>query len=209
MDDGLVLRADVFRPMAVGQMAGAPDLWSLRQGTRLSEGLPERLAGHDRQPSRRRLRLDQQIPELGSGRPREVGAAWLCLRPRRFARDRAVARVCRSFLATRDARLLPMHRVGRRPELVKRQGRAERRLLLRDQPVAGGLAAAAASEGDVHLGGCGRLVSRHDPPWRHPLDVLGQLVRHAGQDRAVWPRRTGAAQPGDRRAGLRRRDAVG
>ena len=34
------------------------------------------------------------------------------------------------------------------------------------------------------------MVPRHDAPRRHSLDVLGELVRHAGQDRAVRRRRT-------------------
>ena len=90
--------------------------------------------------------------------------------------------------------------MGRGPDLVERQRRPQRRVLLRHQPVAGGFAAAAASEGHVHLGGCGRLVSRHDAPWRHSLDVLGQLVRHAGQDRAI--RAGGAGTPQRRRPAL-------
>ena len=109
----------------------------------------------------------------------------LCVRARRFARRRLLARLHRSLLAARDQGLLRLHRMGRRAAVVERQGRAERHLLLRHQPVARRLAAAAASRRDVRLGGRGRLVSRHDASRRHPLDLLGQLVRHAGEDRAV------------------------
>ena len=52
--------------------------------------------------------------------------------------------------------------------------------------------------------GCGRLVSRHDASRRHPLHVLGQLVRHAGEDRAVRPGRARPEEPGHGRTGLRR-----
>ena len=102
-----------------------------------------------------------------------MGAARLRLRARRLARLRALAGLRRPFLAARDARLLRLHRVGRRAALVQRQGRPERRLLLRHQPVAGRLAAAAASRRDVHLGRRGRLVPRHDAPRRHPLAPSG------------------------------------
>ena len=104
--------------------------------------------------------------------------------------------------------LLRLHRVGRRAAVVERQGRAQRHLLLRHQPVARGVAAAAASRRHVHLGRRRRLVPRHDAPRRHPLHLLGQLVRHAGEDRAVRRGRARPAQPRHRRAGLRDGDAV-
>ena len=119
-----------------------------------------------------------------------------------------LARLHRSFLAARDQGLLRLHRMGRRAAVVERQGRAQRHLLLRHQPVARRLAAAAASRRDVHLGGRRRLVPRHDPSRRHPVDLLGQLVRHAGQDRAVRRGRARQAQPRARRAGVRAGDAV-
>ena len=51
----------------------------------------------------------------------------------------------------------------------------------------------AAPGGDVRMGGRVGLVPRLHPPRRHPLHVLDQLVRHAGQDRPVRPRRARAA----------------
>ena len=185
MDDGVVLRADVFRPLDDGALSGDPHLRSVRQRACLPGRLPERMAAHGRETSRRRCRLDQQVSELGSRRSGKMGARRLRMRARRFARRRPLARLHRSFLAARDEGLLRVHRVGRRAAVVERQGRPERHLLLRHQPVARRVAAAAASRGDVHLGRRGRLVSRHDAPRRHPLHVLGELVRHAGEDRAV------------------------
>ena len=166
-------------------LSGDPELRPLRQGPRVPGRLSERVAAHGRKASRRHRRLEQPLSELGSGRSREMGAARLCLRARRFARRRLLARRDRSFLAARDQGLLRLHRMGRRAAVVERQGRAQRHLVLRHQPVARGDAAAAAPRRHVHLGGRRRLVPRHDASRRHPLHVLGKLVRHAGQDRAV------------------------
>ena len=138
-----------------------------------------------------------------------MGAARLCLRARRFTRRRLLARLHRSFLAARNQGFLRLHRMGGRAALVERQGRPQRHFLLRHQPVARRLAAAAASRRDVHLGRRRRLVPRHDASWRHSLDLLGELVRHAGQDRAVRRRRARQAQPRARRAGVRAGDVVG
>ena len=209
MDDGLVLRADVFRPMAVGQWPVLLTYGPYAKGLAFQKGYPSAwqamIANH---------------PDVAYGSTNKyqnwevvdpekwVPHGYACVRVDSRGTGRSPGYV--DHFSPRETRdFYQCIEWAGVPELVERQCRAQRHLLLRDQPVAGGFAAAAASEGDVHLGGCGRLVSRHDPPWRHSLDVLGQLVRHAGQDRAIWPRRTGAAQPGHRRAGLRRRDDVG
>ena len=55
---------------------------------------------------------------------------------------------------------LRLHRVGCGAAMEQRQGRTERHLLLRDEPMVGRLAATAASGGDLRLGGCRRLLSR-------------------------------------------------
>ena len=185
-----------------------PQLRPLCQGPRLPGRLSERVAAHGGEASRRHRRLQQPLPELGGGRSGEMGAARLCLRARRFARLRLLAGLHRPFLAARDQGFLRLHRMGRRAALVERQGRAQRHLLLRHQPVARGDAAAAASRRHVHLGGLRRLVPRHDAPRRHPLHVLGELVRHAGEDRAVRRGRARQAHARARRAGLRAGDPV-
>ena len=208
MDDGLVLRADVYRPVKDGQLSGPAHLRPLRQEPRLPGRLPERLEHHGGEASRRHRRLLQQVPELGSGRPGEMGAARLRLRARRFARRRLLARRHRSFLAARDQGFLRLHRMGRRAALVQRQSRPQRHFLLRHEPVARRVAAAAASRRHVRLGRLGRLVPRHDASRRHSLDVLGELVRHAGEDRAVRRRRERRPQPRARRTGVRPGDAV-
>ena len=209
MDDGLRAARRCFSPGERRPLSGPAHLRPLRQEPRLPGRLSERLAAHGGTTSRRHRRLQQPLPELGSGRSGKMGAARLCLRARRFARRRLLARLHRSFLAARNQGFLRLHRMGRRAAMVERQGRAQRHFLLRHEPVACRLAAAAASCRHVHLGRLGRLVSRHDASRRHPLDVLGELVRHAGQDRAIRPRRARRAQPRAWRAGVRTGDAVG
>ena len=162
-----------------------PELRPLRERPRFPGRLSERVAAHGGETPRRHRRVQQPLPELGSGRSGEMGAARLRLRPCGFPRLRLLARHHRSFLAARDQGLPRLHRMGRRAAVVKRQGRAQRHLLLRHQPVARGDAAAAAPCRHVYLGGGRRLVPRHDPSRRHRLHVLGKLVRHAGEDRAI------------------------
>ena len=139
----------------------------------------------------------QPVPELGSRRSREVGAGRLRLRARRFARRRPLARaVIDPFSPRETQRLLRLHRMGRRAAVVERQGRAERHLLLRHQPVARRVAAAAASRRDVRLGRRRRLVPRHDAPRRHPQHVL----RRTGTTCRSRPCSTAAASAGRRAA---------
>ena len=89
MDDGLVLRADVFRPDRRRPLSGDPHLRPLRQGPRVPGRLSERVAAHGGQASRRDGGIEQPLSELGGGRPGEMGAARLRLRARRLARLRA------------------------------------------------------------------------------------------------------------------------
>ena len=209
MDDGLVLRADVFRPVKDGRYPVILSYGPYAKNLAFQDGYPSAWQRMADKASRRHRRLDQQVPELGSGRSGEMGAARLCLRARRFTRRRLLARLHRSFLAARDQGFLRLHRMGGRAALVERQGRPQRHFLLRHQPVARRLAAAAASRRHVRVGRLRRLVPRHDASRRHSLDLLGELVRHAGQDRAIRRRRARQAQPRARRTGVRAGDADG
>ena len=191
-----------------GPLSRDPELRPLCQGARLPGRLSKRVATHGRKTSRRHRRLQQPLPELGGGRSGEMGAARLRLRARGFPRLRLLAWRHRSFLAARDQGLPRLHRMGRHTAVVERQGRAQRHFLLRHQPVARGDAAAAAPCRHVHLGGRRRLVPRHDPSRRHRLHVLGKLVRHAGEDRAIRRGRARQALTRPWRAGLRARDPV-
>jgi predicted acyl esterase len=66
LDDGAVLKGDVFRPIS-----GEPSPVLLTYGP-YAKGLParlsQRMAADDRQPSGCRIRFDEQISELGSRR---------------------------------------------------------------------------------------------------------------------------------------------
>ena len=112
-----------------------------------------------------------------------------------------------SVVGAGDEGFLQLHRMGGRPALEQRQGRPERHFLLRDEPVAGGGHAAAASGGDLHLGGRRRLLSRVDPSRRHPFHLCRQLVRHAGQDGAARGGEAGVPQRHGGRLGGRPGDA--
>ena len=141
MDDGLVLRADVFRPVGEGRYPVILSYGPYAKGLAFQDGYPSAWAAHGGTASRRRRRLEQPLSELGSGRSGEMGAARLRLRARRFARRRLLARLHRSFFAARDQGFLRLHRMGRRAAVVERQGRPERHFLLRHQPVARRVAA--------------------------------------------------------------------
>ena len=62
------------------------------KGLAFQEGYPSAWQRMVAEAPRRRRRIDQQVPELGSGRSGEMGAARLCLRARRFPRLRLLAR---------------------------------------------------------------------------------------------------------------------
>ena len=136
MDDGLVLRCDIYRPIARGQISGHHDLWPLRQVAAFRGPLQRPVGAHGEEPPGRADRLHQQVPELGSGRSGEVGAGWLCLSSASIRAARPLARLHRHLVAARGAGLRAMHRMGRRAAVVERQGRPERHLLLRREPVA-------------------------------------------------------------------------
>ena len=137
MDDGIVLRADVFRPDADGKLSGDPELRPLRQGARVPGRLQERLgpawSRHASRTCSKAPATSIQIWE--AGRSGEVGAGRLRLRAGRFARRRPLAGLSRSEVAARDQGPLRLHRMGRRAAVVERQGRPERHLLLRHEPV--------------------------------------------------------------------------
>jgi uncharacterized protein len=105
MDDGLVLRADVFRPLGDGRHPAMLTYGPYAKGLSFQEGYPSATGSGWQAASRRARRLEQQVPELGTARPREVGAARLCLRARRLARLRPLARRVEHVRAARDARL--------------------------------------------------------------------------------------------------------
>ena len=82
-----------------------------------------------------------------------MGAARIRLRARRLARLRPLARLRRALVAARDRGFRRLHRMGRHAQLVERQGRLQRHLVLRRQPMAGRGPRPQASGGDLRLGG--------------------------------------------------------
>ena len=155
-------------------LPGDPYLRPLRQGPRVPGRLPERLGAHGRRASRRRCRLDQQVPELGGGRPGEVGARRLRLRARRFARRRPLARS--TSIISRRARRATSTTASSGPA---RSPGAAARSASTASPTTRINQWQVASLQPPHLAamciweGVGRLVSRHDPPRRHPVARSG------------------------------------
>src|SRR5712691_4346115 len=89
----------------------------VRQVAPLRGSLHRSVAPHGRAAPRRRGRIDEQVPELGGRRSREVGARRLRLRAGGLAGLRSLARSCRSVVGARGAGLLRVHRVGGAPAL--------------------------------------------------------------------------------------------
>ena len=191
MDDGLVLRADVFRPVAEGRYPVILSYGPYGKGVAFQEGYKTAWEIMARENPDAVSGTTNKYAELGGGRSGEVGARRLRLHPRRFARRRPLARLPAAQRRARDARHSPVHRVGGGAALVERQGGHERHLLLRQQPVAGRGGAAAAPRGDLRLGGLGRRLPRFQPSWRPGLHVPQELAGHAGEDGAARRGRAG------------------
>src|SRR5580704_5294055 len=80
--------------------------------------------------------------------------------------------------------------MGWRAVVVERQGRPSRRLLSRNQAVAGGGAAAAASRGNDPVGGNVRPLPRPLPPRRHLFVFFSQAaLGYSTRDQSEWKRR--------------------
>ncbi len=90
MDDGLVLRADVFRPVKDGKYPVILSYGPYAKSLAFQDGYPS--AGSVwRKASRRDRRVEQSLSKLGSGRSGKVGTARLHLRSCRLARRRMLA----------------------------------------------------------------------------------------------------------------------
>ncbi len=142
MDDGVVLRADVFRPIDDGRYPVDPELRPLRQGRRVPGRISS--AAWDKMVARLSgdgARHDQQVRGVRGGRSGEMGAGRLRGACASTAAAPAARRASRSEVDPRDQGPVRMHRMGGAPALVQRQGRPQRHLLLRDQPVVRRLAA--------------------------------------------------------------------
>ena len=137
MDDGVVLRADVFRPIGEGKYPVILSYGPYAKGLSFQEGYKSQWTRLIKAAPDVLRRLEQQIPELGTGRSGEMGAGRL----RRACASTRAAPAARpaisTLVAARGAGSLRMHRMGRHAALEQRQGRHQRHLLLRHEPVAG------------------------------------------------------------------------
>ena len=204
MDDGVVLSCDVFRPVKDGRYPVILTYGPYAKGLAFQDGYPSAWQ-----------RMAEKHPDVTAGSSNKY-QNWEVVDPEKWVpHDYACVRVnsrgcgCSpgfiDHFSPRETRdFYDCIEWAAQAALVERQDRPQRRLLLRHQPVACRVPAAAAPRRHVHLGGRRRLVSRHDAPRRHPLHVLGALVRHAGEDRAVRrgrARQERAASPASRCAG--------
>ncbi len=170
MDDGVVLRADVFRPVADGKYPVILSYGPYAKGLAFQEGYKSAWTAHRPRPRRR-------LPQGSSNKYQN----WELFDPEKWVPDGyALVRVdsrgagrSPGYLdvwSPREAKdIARLRRLGRHAALVERQGRPARHFLLLDEPVAGGAAAATASGGAVHLGGLVGLLPRALPPRRHPV----------------------------------------
>ena len=209
MDDGVVLRADVFRPVGDGKYPVILSYGPYAKGLAFQEGYKSQWSRVIKAGARSTAGLQQQISELGVGRSGEMGAGRLRLRARRLARRRALAGLSRRLVGARGAGPLRMRRMGRHAELEQRQSRHQRHFLLRHEPVECRRAEAAASRRALHLGRLVGLLPRTLPPRRHPLRLPQQLVSAPGLERAAWRRLPRRQERGDRRVGRRTRHTAG
>ena len=204
MDDGVVLRADVFRPPGGGKYPVILSYGPYAKGlafqegykanwARLTKAAPEVLAG-----------LEQQVPGVGAGRSGEVGAGRLCLRARRLARRRPLARPHRHLVARARRRTCYdcIEWAGTQPWSNGKVG-INGISYYRHQPVAGRRAAATASRRALHLGGLRPTITassrRHGGILSGFIDSWYQ--RQVAEACSTASATRGLSQPGHRRAG--------
>ncbi len=208
MDDGIVLRCDIYRPIADGKypviMTYGPygkwlhfeDLYK-DQWRRMCASHPEVPTGSTNK---------YQCWEVVD--PEKWVPDGYVVHPRRQPRRRPLARRHRHLVAARGAGSCALRRLGGRAAVVERQGRPQRHLVLRREPVADGGAGAEASRRDLPVGGRRRFLPRHGAPRRHLLQRLHpRLVARAGLHGAERPRHARLQEPHERRLGVRPGDA--
>ncbi len=167
MDDGVVLRADVYRPVGDGKYPVVLSYGPYAKGLSFQEGYKSNWARLTAVGAGSAQGFEQQVSELGTGRPGEMGAGRLHLSAHQLARRWAFAGRARRLVAARNHGPLSVCRMGGLAAMEQRQGRHQRHFLLRNESMDGRRVAAAASCRFVHLGRLIRLLSRTVPPRRH------------------------------------------
>ena len=198
MDDGLVLRADVFRPVAEGRYPVLISYGPYAKGLAFQEGYPSAWN-----------RMAAEHPDVTAGSTNKY-QNWEVVDPEKWVPDgyvlrsrglrglRSLARIYRSFLRRVRRKISMTASNGRQRSLGVPARSALMEFLITELTNGMLPRSTGASCGDVHLGGRGRLVPRHDASRRHSQHVLGQLVRHASQDCSIRRWRKGKAQRGYR-----------
>ena len=163
MDDGVVLRADIFRPPGGGKYPVILSYGPYAKGLAFQEGYKANWA-----------RLTRAAPEVLAGSSNKyqvwelvdpekwVPDGYACVRVD-FARRRPLARPHRHLVGARDAGPARLHRMGRHAAVEQRQGRHQRHFLFRHQPVAGRRATAKASRRALHLGRLRPIITASSP----------------------------------------------
>ena len=199
MDDGVVMRADVFRPIGAGKYPAVLSYGPYAKGLAFQEGYKSQW-----------VQLEKNFPDFAEGSTNKY-QNWELVDPEKWVPDGyAIVRVdsrgagrSPGFLdpwSPRESKdFYEMHRMGRHAELEQRQGRAARDLLLRHEPVARGGTQAAAPGGNLRVGRLVRLLPRGLPARQQSSDFHGQLVSAPGQERAIRRRRPWRPQRRDRR----------
>ncbi len=175
MDDGVVLRADVFRPVNEGRYPVLLTYGPYAKGLAFQDGYPDAwetmVREHPDVP-----RVPATCIKTGKWWTLKNGchtATFACAWIAAVAGVRPVT----SILFRRARLATSLHVLnGRGASLEQRQSGPQRHFLLRDQPVAGGLAATAASGGHVRMGRRCGMVSRYVASRRDLLHILGELV---------------------------------
>ena len=189
VNDGLVLRADVFRPIVRRALPGDPDLRGLRQGPLLPGRLSASVGQDGRRPSGDTRRLDQQVSELGGHRSRALGAARLRRDPRRFARRRLVGGIHGLQFPPRDRGPYQcIEWAGTQPWSNGKVGMLGISYYASNQWRVAGQASAAPG-GHHSVGGAERPLPRFRLPRRHSQSVPGALGEAPSRQHSVRPRR--------------------
>ena len=188
MDDGMVLRADVFRPVADGKYPVILSYGPYAKGLAFQEAYKGNWA-----------RLIKSAPEVLQGSSNKY-QNWELIDPEKWVPDGYVClRVDsrgagrspgypRRVVAARISGHLRVRRMGRRAILEQRQSRHQRHFLLRHESVDGRRAQAAASRRLVHLGRRVGLLPRSVPAWRHSQRLSQQLASAPSRQRAARSR---------------------
>lgn len=152
MDDELILRADVFRPISDGQYPVILSYGPYAKGLAFQDGYPNQWE-----------LMTAQRPDVAAGSTNKY-QNWEVVDPEKWVPDgyvcvRVDSRGCGcspgniDHFSPRETKdFLQLHRVGGNSAMEQRQGRPQRHFILCDQPVARGVASTAAPSSDVHLG---------------------------------------------------------